>query len=155
MLSGTVVNVPTLPARSVTTTWPVTPAPSVLITSGLLLLVVLTPDIASLRVNNTLTLLLIQPFAFGAGVGVPNVSTGGVASRFRLIELLVVPPADVTLQVNVALAVSVVTMLVTHPVLERMLAGGVLIDHATCTSLVYQPLRPNVPVTTGCTTGGP
>ena len=109
-----------LPARSVTTTWPVMPAPSVLSTIGLVVLVDASPDIASLRVNEMLTLVLFQPFAFGTGEGVPKFSTGGVASRLRVTEFDTVPLAEVTLQVKVTPAVSAVTLLMPQPVLLRM-----------------------------------
>src|SRR5688572_12086401 len=101
MLRSTVVNVALLPALSVTTTWRVIPGPSVLSTNGLVALVEASPDMASLRVNAMLTLVLFQPLEFGTGEGVPKFSTGGVASRFRVTELLAVPPPETTLQVSV------------------------------------------------------
>src|SRR5262245_58253756 len=109
MLRGTLVNVALLPATSVTTTWPVRFAPSVLKTSGLVVLVDASPDIASLRVNGMLTLVLFQPFAFGAGEGVPKLSTGGVASRLMVTEALAVPPPEVTLQEEMMPLVSAFT----------------------------------------------
>src|SRR4029079_16693658 len=95
------------PALSVTVTWPVTFAPSVLNTSGLAMLVDASPDSASLRVNGMLTLVLFQPLALGAGEGLPKFSTGGVASRFTVTEALVVPPEEVVEQVSVTPLVSV------------------------------------------------
>src|SRR3569833_1088907 len=118
MFRGTLVNVAVLPASSVTTTWPVTPCPSALTTSGLVLLEEATPESASLSVNGMFTLGLFQPFAVGTGDGVPNGSTGGVASRFTVTDRVVVPPADVTLQVNVSPSVSLVTALDSHPVVD-------------------------------------
>ena len=85
-------------------------APSVLTTSGLAALVEASPDSASLRVNGMLTLVLFQPLVFGAGEGVPKVSTGGVASRLMVTELLVVPAPEATVQLNVVPAVSAVTV---------------------------------------------
>src|SRR5436190_15355021 len=153
MLRGTVVNVAALPARSVTTTCLVSPAPSVLKTIGLVVLVDASPDSASLRVNGMLTLVLFQPFTLAAGEGVPKLSTGGVASRFTVTELLADPPPERTLQVNVTPAVSVVTLLVPQPLLERMLAGDSLTAQLTCTSLVNQPLLPRTPLIAGATDG--
>src|SRR6185503_20337247 len=101
MLRATLVKVALLPALSVTVTWPVTFAPSVLHTSGLAMLVDASPDSASLRVNGMLTLVLFQPLALGAGEGLPKFSTGGVASRFTVTEALVVPPEEVVEQVSV------------------------------------------------------
>src|SRR5688572_26161925 len=121
MLRGTLVNVALFPALSVTTTWPVTPAPSVLSTSGVATLVDARPDSASLRVNAMLTLVLFQPLELGVGEGVPKASTGGVASRLSVTELLAVPPAEITEQLNVIPAVSVVTFAVSQPVVLRML----------------------------------
>ena len=100
-----------------------------------------------------LTSVLFQPFAFGAGEGVPNVSTGGVASRWMMTELLAVPPPEVTVQLSVTPAVSVVMSLVSQPLVEMMLAGDSSIAQLTCTSLVYQPLLPAEPATTGVMRG--
>ena len=119
-LSGPVVKVALSPARSVTDTSPVTPAPSALITSGLVVLVEAMPDSASLRVNGTLTLVLFQPLTFGRGVAAPNVRTGGVASRLMVTEFDTVPLAEVTLQVKATPAVSAVTLLTPQPVLLRI-----------------------------------
>src|SRR6187401_2000700 len=121
------------------------PAPSMPSTTGLVVLVDARPDSASLRVNGMLTFVLFHPFTFAAGEGVPNVSSGGVASRFTVTELLAVPPPDATLHVKMAPAVSARTLLSSHPLLERRLAGDSSIAQLTRTSLVYQPLFPIVP----------
>ena len=81
-------------------------------------------------------------------MGAPKLSSGGVASRLMVIELLALPPPEVTLQVKVTPAVSVVTLLFSQPLLDRMLAGDSLIDQLTPTAQVYQPFVPSVPVTT-------
>ena len=88
------------------------------------------PDIASLVVNGMLTLVLFQPFMFGAGEGVPKVSTGGVASRLTVTELLAVPPPEMTLHVKVTPAVSVVTLLLPQP-FARDDAGWRFVDRPT------------------------
>src|SRR5262249_51499878 len=136
-----------LPALSVTVTWPVTPSPSALITSGLVALFEAMPLVASATVNGAFTFVLFHPFAFVAGENEPQASVGGVASRLIVTDLLVVPAPDVTLQLNVVPVVSVVTVVFTQPVCDRMFCGAFTICHATCTSLVYQPLLPGVPVT--------
>src|SRR5690349_5330036 len=100
-----------------------------------------------------LTLVLFQPLVFGTGDGVPKLSTGGVASRLMVTDALVVPPADVTEQLNVTPAVSVVTLPVSQPAVPRMLPGTSLMAQATCTSLVYQPLLPGVPLICGVIPG--
>ncbi len=41
-----------------------------------------------------------------------------------------------------------------QPVVERMIDSGSVTDQLTVTLVVYQPLRPSVPVITGVTTGG-
>src|SRR4051812_10977914 len=153
MLRSTLVNVAELPALSVTTTWPLTAAPSALSTRGLAMLVDARPDIASLRVNGMLTLVLFQPYEFGVGVGLPNVSTGGVASRFTVTDAFAVPPPEVTLQPSTTPTVSASTTRVSQPVFATMLAGDSSMFQLTCTSLRYQPLLPAMPTTTGCTLG--
>src|SRR6185436_18604399 len=133
MLRATLVKVALLPALSVTVTWPVTFAPSVLNTSGLAMLVDASPDSASLRVNGMLTLVLFQPVALGTGEGLPKFSTGGVASRFTVTELLVVPQPEVTLQVSKTPAVSVFKTLASQPFVAMMLAGTSSMIQVTCT----------------------
>src|SRR5262245_682542 len=86
--------------------------------SGLGVLTLATPDIASLGVNGMLTSLLCQPAADAAGEAAPRVAIGGVASRRTVTERLAVPPAEVAVQVKVMPAVSVVTVLVPQPSLE-------------------------------------
>src|SRR4051812_7790399 len=147
-LRATLVNVAWLPALSTTTTWPVTFAPSVLSTSGLATLVEARPESASPRVNAMLTLVLFHPLVFGTGEGVPKLSTGGVASRLMVTELLEVPAPEATAQLNVIPAVSVVTVLSLQPLFDRMLSDAFTTCQDTCTSLVYQPLLPVVPLTT-------
>src|SRR6186997_2744566 len=115
ILRGSVPKMTLFPARSVTVTWPVTPAPSALITAGLVVPVEAIPDSASLTANGTLTLVLFQPLTFGSGVAAPNVSTGGVASRLTVIVLLAEPPPETMLHVKVTPAVSVVTLLMPQP----------------------------------------
>src|SRR6185295_8791117 len=113
--------------------------------SGPLWLKVSMPDIVSVTVNGMSTFGLFQPFAFGAGDGVPNVITGGVASRSTVTELFVVPAPDVALHVNVTPAVSCVTVPPSQALCESRLSAGILwMTHATFTSPVYHPCSPIV-----------
>src|SRR6187549_1674389 len=89
------VKVAALPAKSVTVTCCVRPAPSWLKVSGLPLLVENTPDPhASAVVNGMLTSPLFQPLAPGAGLIAPKVSVGGVTSRLILIRCSDTPPPE-------------------------------------------------------------
>ena len=73
------------------------------------------PDRASVPVNTTVTFCLRQPNAFAPGPALA-VTTGAVASRLILTELVAVPPALVAEQVNVAPAVSSMTLTEAQPV---------------------------------------
>ena len=112
------------------------------------------PDNTSVRVNGMLTFVLFQPFTLTAGVGEPKESTGGVASRFTVTELLAVPPCETTLHVKVTPAVSAAWLTVEQPSLEMMLDGDSLITQVICTSLVYQPLLPVTPLIAETMDGG-
>src|SRR4051794_1145934 len=79
MFTAGAVNVALLPAASLTTTLVVRLTPGPAITSGLALLVVATPEVASTVVNGMFTAPLFQPDALGNGDNVPNSSCGGVA----------------------------------------------------------------------------
>src|SRR6266478_1629440 len=74
------VNVAVLPAPSVRVTIPVKDGPSVVSASGLGTDLETTPDKSSAAVKLSVTFVLFQPPALGAGVGVPKVSVGGVLS---------------------------------------------------------------------------
>jgi hypothetical protein len=65
-----------------------------------------------------------------------------------------VPPALVAVQVNTVPAVSVVTVDVSQPDVDVTVDSGSDTAQLTVTSLTYQPLLPDVPVTVGETTGG-
>ena len=62
-----------------------------------------------------MTSVLFHPCAFAAGVRFENVMTGAVASRLIVTDCEEVPPELVAVHVNVVPAVSVVTLLVPHP----------------------------------------
>ena len=68
------VRVAVLPAPSVTVTMPVTDGPSVVSTSGLGTDWETSPDRLSAAVKLSVTFVLFQPPALGAGLGAPNVS---------------------------------------------------------------------------------
>ena len=120
--------------------------------SGLVALVDASPDIASLRVNGMLTFVLFQPFAFGTGEGVPNVKTGGVASRLMFTDSVVVPAPDVTLHVNVVPAVSVSIRRSSQPLDARMWFSTTF--QWSWTSSLCHTEGPITPLTNGCTSGG-
>jgi hypothetical protein len=77
---------------------------------------------------------------------------GSDASRLIVTDSDEVPLSFAALHVYVTPVVSVVIVRASQPVLE-------VIDEETCqrsdTSDVYQPFSPMVPVSTGCTAGGP
>src|SRR5262245_18134820 len=118
MLTGGVCTVSELPATSRTANVRTIPKPSSSMTIGLVAPVYSTPDNASLTVNGMLTAPRCQPFASGAGVGLPKVTVGGVASRLTVTLALAVPPDDVAAQVNVTPAVSWVTDAGSQPLSE-------------------------------------
>jgi len=73
------VTVALLPALSVTVTVPITAAPSVEKSSGLVVgFVLATPEGLPLAVKGIVTLVLFHPAGLGAGFGAPNVTVGGV-----------------------------------------------------------------------------
>jgi hypothetical protein len=79
--------------------------------------------------------------------------TGGVASRLIVTDLVVWSPApEAAKQLKVVPAVSVFTELCAHCALVIPETPPVSF-HATVTLLVYQPLAPCVPVTTGVIDG--
>src|SRR5690349_3098465 len=121
-------------------------------TSGFALLVVATPDSASSATNGTVTGDGREPKSSAAGEAAPKVSVGATVSRLIVTDLLVMPPVDVAVQVNVTPAVSVVTALVPQPLTTTGESVSVTF-HETCTLLRYQPSFPAVPVTVGVTTG--
>src|SRR5882672_695148 len=74
------VNVALLPAKSFTTTLPVTLFPSAERMSGLATEVPVTPDRLSEVLNGKETFVLFQPAPLEAGFCRPNASVGGVLS---------------------------------------------------------------------------
>jgi hypothetical protein len=88
-----------------------------------------TPDRLSVTVKGTETFWLNQPaVAFGPGVGtagVPKTTPGGVRSSWTLtLRVVVWPAALVALQVKVVLAVSLVSVVGSQPVVVLMLEVG-------------------------------
>src|SRR5438105_2734737 len=109
------------------------------------------PDIASSQDQRTLGVLMYQPLSPSGVGGLRNPRiVGAVASRLIVTDLLTLPESFVAVQVNVTPIVSWVTVSVSQPFVG---VPSVTIQ-LTVTSLVYHPLFPSVPVTTGWTLGG-
>src|SRR5262245_5438483 len=154
MVNAGGVKVALLPARSVTTAWPVKPRAFCVTTRGLGVLVDATPESASANSNGTLTGPERHSASSGSGRAVPNVRVGGRVSRLMVTVREEVPPYDVTLQVNEVPAVSVVTVWVEHPPMEVTEPFGRSSTlKVTCTLLRYQPSLPSVPVIETSMTG--
>ena len=137
------VAVTMLPARSVKVATAVWFCPSVVMFRSIKGVPSI-PDSESVAVKRTNTAVLFQPFAFAA-VRV-NDTKGSVLSILIVAEADPVNPALlVAVHVSVVPAVSVLRVVVEHPVEEAMLDSGSVILHVTVTSLRYQPLLPKVP----------
>src|SRR6478609_926186 len=96
------------------------------------------PDIASVIVKCTSTAVLFQPFAF-AGVRVAEMD-GSVLSILSVTDCEVDNPTPfVAVHVRVSDAVSVLVVVVEHPVEEAMPDSGSVVVQFTVTSLRYQP----------------
>ena len=70
-----------------------------------------------------------------------------------MTDCVVVPPAEVAVQVKVLPSVSVVTADASQPVVAPTAELASVTDQEIWTSLLYQPLVPNVPDTLGETVG--
>jgi hypothetical protein len=127
------------------------PAPSELNVTGALQEAM--PERASNPLKLTVTSVLFQPLAFGAGEGLA-LAVGAVASLFMVTDCELVPPALVAEHVSVWLMVSVVIFSVPHPLEDVMVDSASVTVQLTVTSEVYHPLLPNVPDTLGVITGG-
>jgi len=116
---------------------------------------VLTPDTGSLRVQLTVTSVLFQPAAFGAGL-TTGVTTGGVRSIFTTTDAELVRPAPSTAEhVNVVPAVSADKVAVPQPELEVMPDSGSVTLQLTVTgAVVIHPPTPAAGLTVGTMTGG-
>ena len=102
------------------------------------------PEPASLQVKLTVTGPLRQPLALAAGLALPMM-VGRVASRWMVTDFSAVPPVLVAEQVKAVPAVSAVTVLVPHPLVELTVDSGSVTVQLTVTLLVYQPFSPRVP----------
>ena len=96
---------------------------------------------------------MYQPFESATREGVAVVAGAVLSTRIGL-ETVVVPPSLSAEQVSVVPVVLPVNVNALQPVVERMIDSGSVTDQLTVTFVVYQPLRPSVPVITGVTTGG-
>src|SRR5688572_22278128 len=98
------------------------------------------PEVASVPLKLNPTGASYQPFALGARLAVALTPLGAVASRLIVIDWLLVPPALVAEQVKVTLFVSLVMVVVSHPVWEPIIDSASATLQLTVTSLTYQPL---------------
>jgi hypothetical protein len=113
------------------------------------------PDVGSLKFQETVVEVLVQPAAFG--VGVTTAATfGGVRSILTVTETDVVSPAPFTAeQVNVVPGVSAEREVVPQPELDAIPDSGSLVLQLTVTGIeVFQPLPFGTGLTVGTTTGG-
>ena len=101
-----------------------------------------------------LTLPEFHPLASGAGMRAAKASVGATVSRLKVSERVKAPPADVAVQVKVTPAVSWVTELGVHPLLEVTADSLSMTDHWSWMLLRYQPCLPAVPVQAGTMMGG-
>ena len=111
------------------------------------------PEVPSVPVNLTVTLVLFQPLAFAEGEALSKAIVGLVASRLMTTLFEAVPPLLVAEQVIVTPVVSAVT-LVTGQAGEVMADSASATDQVTFTLLMYQPFLPSLPVMVGVITGG-
>ena len=88
--------------------------------------------------KETVTLVLFQPLALGAGVADTVGAFGADASRLMVTDALFVPPALVAEHVNVVLPVSTVTLEGSQPVEDEIDDWGSVTVHVrprcSCTS---------------------
>jgi hypothetical protein len=135
----------------------VVPAVSVDCVVGVHPVLLAIPEIGSVTLQVSVTLVSFQPAALGAGARV-WVITGGVVSSLTVTETVVDNPAIlVAVQVKVVPAVSVVTLLVVQPVEDVMLEPGVgsLTLQLTVTGeVVFHPAALGAGLMVGVTTGG-
>src|SRR5258708_3084911 len=109
----------TFPATSVQVPLAEKPVPSALRITGAVQLAI--PDSASVPANVTVTLVLFQPAALGAGVA-DAIAVGGVMSILIVAETEDPTPAPSTaVHVNVVPAVSVLSVIESHPVVRSEL----------------------------------
>src|SRR5262249_22937768 len=151
MLMRSMVAVTVLPARSVKVAVAVWFCPSLTMFRSTKVAPSI-PESVSVAVKRTVTAVLFQPLAFAA-VRV-NETNGSVLSILIVTEPDPVNPALlIAVHVSVVPAVSVLSVVVEHPVEEAMLDSGSVMLHVTVTSLRYQLLLPKVPVSMGVITG--
>src|SRR5262245_7959002 len=110
------------------------------------------PESASLAFGLAVAL---PPGTTGAGPTL-GASVGAVASRLIVMLWLLLSPALVAVQVKVVplARVSALRVIGSQPLWLVMVDSVSLTLQVRCTSLVYQPLLPSVPVTLGVMIGG-
>lgn len=108
------------------------------------------PDVPPLPANEKVTAWLNQPFESGARAGVAWLTVGAVLSSFTVTVYSPDSPLLVAQQVMLVPGVSVVSVRVS----QLLEAVSPETCQCTVTLLVYQPLLPSVPVSSGEMDGG-
>jgi hypothetical protein len=112
------------------------------------------PERLSVPVNVTVTLPLFQLFAFGSGSALA-IAAGGVMSILIVTETVRGRPAAfVAEHVRTVPDVSVVRLVVVHPVEDEIPDSGSVTLQLTDTAELFQPLTFGEGVTVGTITGG-
>src|SRR2546425_8326135 len=141
-LIGPTVAVAMLPARSTAIAVRHCPAPSAWTTCGVEPHCA-TADTLSEHVNVTVTSVLFQPKALGAGVRVPTITGGVLSTRTTTACRVGCPDEFVTEQVSVVTP-SAPTVTGSQPVDAAIPAPGVTIVQFTVTSVLFQPSGPGL-----------
>jgi hypothetical protein len=110
------------------------------------------PEPASLQANPAITVWFWTKLAPLAGDAID--AAGGVASRLIVIDLDVVPPLLLAVQVSVVPAVSAVIHVLPHPDFDEIRDCASVTVHVTMTFDLYQPPLPGVPMTVAVMPGG-
>ena len=111
------------------------------------------PETASLQLKWTVTLPLYQPFVFGKLVAAALIS-GLLLSIMTVRESeLLLPARSLQLEKTVIALPSPLEPLVWVQLLESIPEPESVQCQSTVTALVYQPLLPTVPLTTGASAG--
>jgi hypothetical protein len=144
----------TFPATSVQVPLAEKPVPSVLRITGAVQPAM--PDSASVPANVTVTLVLFQPAALGAGIA-DATAVGGVMSSLSVADTDAASPAPSTaMQVNVMPAVSVARATGSQPVVRSGLIPEIesVAVQFKVTAVLFQPAAFGVGLITGRIAGG-
>jgi hypothetical protein len=114
----------------------------------------LIPEIGSVRVQLSATLVLFHPAEFGAGATVGTIA-GGLVSILTVTEAEAAAPwVFVAVQVNVVPLVSADSVDVPQPVLVAIPVGSVSFQLTVTGTLEFQPEVPGAGFRVGAITGG-